>query len=72
LVDGTVPDKEFTRVQVNVWANTRVEASVLGKQAENILRDVAALQTTVLTGRIATFDETTKLRGTMQDFEFFF
>lgn len=72
MLDGTVPDKEFTRVQVNVWAATRLEASGLGKQAENILRGVAALQTTVLTGRIATFDEVAKLRGTMQDFEFFF
>lgn len=72
MIDGTVPDKELTRVQVNVWASKRLEASDLGKQVENTLRAVTALQATVLTGRIATFDEATKLRGTMQDFEFFF
>ncbi|MCE3605822.1 DUF3168 domain-containing protein [Massilia sp. P8910] len=71
FLDGGVPDKERVRVQVNVWAATRLEASSIGKQAENALRVVAGLQTTVLTGRIATFDEPTRLRGTMQDFEFF-
>ncbi|CUI04679.1 miscellaneous; hypothetical/partial homology [Janthinobacterium sp. CG23_2] len=71
MIDATVPDKERVRVQVNVWAATRLEASSIGKQAENALRIVAGLQTTVLTGRIATFDEATDLRGTMQDFEFF-
>ena len=71
MIDATVPDKERTRVQVNVWAATRLEASGIGKQAENALRVVAGLQTIVLTGRIATFDEATDLRGTMQDFEFF-
>lgn len=71
MIDNTVPDKERVRVQVNVWAVTRLEASSLGKQAENALRAVAGLQTNVLTGRIATFDDVTELRGTMQDFEFF-
>ena len=71
FLTGDVPDKERSRVQVSVWAATRLEASDIGKQAENTLRVVAGLQTTVLTGRIATFDEDTELRGTMQDFEFF-
>ncbi|WP_054266722.1 DUF3168 domain-containing protein [Massilia antarctica] len=71
FLDGGVPSKELTRVQVNVWATTRLEATSIGKQAENALRVVAGLQTTVLTGRIATLDEPTGLRGTIQDFEFF-
>lgn len=71
FLGNDVPDKERSRVQVSVWAATRLEASDLGKQAENALRVVEALQTTVLTGRIATFDEDAELRGTMQDFEFF-
>lgn len=71
FIGSEVPDKERSRVQVAVWAATRLEATDLGKQAENALRVVAGLQTTVLTGRIATFDEDAELRGTMQDFEFF-
>ena len=71
FVGGDIPDKERVRVQVNVWAATRTEASDLGRQAEHALRAVAGLQTEVLTGRIATYDETTEYRGTMQDFAFF-
>ncbi|ATQ77902.1 hypothetical protein CR152_27905 [Massilia violaceinigra] len=71
FLDGGAPSKERVRVQVSVWASTRVEASSIGKQAENALRVVTGLQTTVVTGRMATFDEDAGLRGTMQDFEFF-
>lgn len=66
---GDIPDKENTRVQVNVWADTRIAASSLGKQVEDALRG-ADLQTEVLTGRIATFDDATGYRGTLQDFSF--
>jgi hypothetical protein len=68
FLSGDRPGKTNTRMQVNVWAATRVEASALGAQAEDALRAAAALQTEVLTGRIATYDETTQYRGTMQDF----
>jgi hypothetical protein len=68
FISGDKPDKTNTRMQVNVWATTRIEASELGALVEDALRDTGALQTEVLTGRIATYDETTKYRGTMQDF----
>lgn len=71
FLDGSAPNKEFSRVQVNVWAQSRVEASDIAKAVEGALRAISTLQTEVLTGRIATFDETTEYRGTMQDFSFF-
>jgi hypothetical protein len=71
FIDGAIPDHEFSRVQVNVWADTRIEASDLGRAVEHALRAATELQTDVVTGRFATYDETTQYRGTMQDFIFF-
>lgn len=71
FLDAAIPDREFSRVQVNVWADTRIQASDLGRVIERTLRAMTELQTDVLTGRSATFDEATQYRGTMQDFSFF-
>ena len=71
FLTGEAPDKTNTRMQVNVWAATRLEASELGAQVEAAVRAAAHLQPEVLTGRVATYDETTGYRGTMQDFHLF-
>ncbi len=67
-IDPALPDRENTRLQVNVWASTRSAASALGKQVEIAMRLATGLQVEVLTGRIATYDDETECRGTMQDF----
>ena len=67
---GEVPDRENTRVQINVWASAHLEATTLGKQVESALRTSPDLQAEVLTGRAATYDETVAAHGTMQDFSF--
>lgn len=71
FIDSAIPNREFARVQVSVWADTRIEASDLGRAIEHALRGMTELQTDVITGRMATSDETTGYRGTMQDFSFF-
>lgn len=71
FLGGDVPGKTNTRMQVNVWAKTRLEASALGALVEGAMRAAVDLQPEVLTGRVATYDETTKYRGTMQDFNLF-
>jgi hypothetical protein len=68
FLSGDRPDKTNTRMQVNVWAKSRIEASELGAQIEDAIRAATALQTEVLTGRVATYDETTRYRGAIQDF----
>lgn len=70
FVDGGVPSKKNARVQVNVWAATRLDAAALAVQVEDALRGVTALQTTVLGSPIAIYEPETKLRGSMQDFSF--
>jgi Protein of unknown function (DUF3168) len=71
FLGGDRPDKANTRMQLNVWAATRIEASTLGAQVEDAVRAAVDLQPEVLTGRTATYDETTQYRGTMQDFSLF-
>lgn len=71
FLSGDRPDKVNTRMQVNVWAATRLEAAALAQQVEDAVRGAVALQPEVLTGRVATYDEATTYRGTMQDFSLF-
>lgn len=71
LLTGEQPDKQRVRMQVSVWASARVEASELGAQVESAIRAAVDLQPEVATGRVATFDEATKYRGTRQDFYLF-
>jgi hypothetical protein len=62
-----VPDKSNTRVQVNVWSATRVEARAIAKQVEDAMR-MSAMQVTVLGQPVSVYEEDTKLRGSIQDF----
>jgi len=71
FLSGDQPDKQPVRMQVNCWASTRIEASELGAQVEQAMRAAIALQVEVDSSRVATFDETTNYRGTMQDFQIF-
>ncbi len=70
FVDVTVPSKKHSRFQVNVWADTRAAAAALAIQVEDALRVVTALQTTVLSAPVATYDPATKYKGTRQDYSF--
>ncbi len=69
---GEQPDKQRVRVQVSAWSGaSRIAASELGQQVEEAIRAAANLQPEVATGRLATYDEDTKCRGTRQDFYIF-
>lgn len=72
FTDGTIPDRKNARVQINVWAESMSIADPIALQIENILRQVADLQVSVLTEVLDTYDEETSLRGTMQDFDIWF
>lgn len=69
---GEQPDKQKVRMQVSVWAGeSRIAASELGQQVETAIRAATNLLTEVATGRLATYDEETRARGTRQDFYLF-
>lgn len=69
--EALVPGTRNARVQVNVWAASRLTATALADQVEDALRLAPGLQTTVLGARVATY-ETQTLRGTRQDFDFWY
>jgi len=71
FLSGDRPDKQRVRIQVNVWSERRIEASEIGMLVEDALRSATALQVEVASGRVATYDEETNLRGSMQDFMLF-
>lgn len=71
FLGGDRPSKQFVRMQVNVWSERRIEASEIGMLVEDALRSATTLQAGVASGRVATYDEETNLRGTMQDFMLF-
>lgn len=68
FTDRTAPSKQNARMQINVWADSRLAASELGAQVEGALRAASTMQTEVIGARVATYDEETQLRGTRQDF----
>ena len=69
FIDQTTPSKSNSKFQINVWATTRSAAAALALQAEQALRG-AALQTTVLSQPVSTYETDTLLFGTRQDFSF--
>lgn len=68
FVEGTIPSKRNARMQINVWADTRLEASAMGGAVEDVLRTLIAFQATILGAAVSTYDDETGLRGTRQDF----
>jgi hypothetical protein len=72
FTDGATPDRKNARIQVDVWAATRLEASRINAEVETAIRALSALQPTVLTGRTDTYDPPTGARGAMQDFSLWY
>ncbi|WP_298406566.1 DUF3168 domain-containing protein [Janthinobacterium sp.] len=68
FVENTIPSKKNARMQINVWADTRLQATAMAGTVEDVLRTLIALQPTVLGAAIAAYDDETKLRGTLQYF----
>ena len=70
FIKQSEPSMRSARVQFNVWADTRKDASNLALQLEQALRMNEALNTTVLGAPTSLVDDISKLRGTRQDFTF--
>jgi len=66
FLDNTAPDKRNLLMQVNAWAKTRMEATVLSRQIENALC-ASALFIAIPEGEaISTYEDDTLLYGCIQ------
>ena len=64
---NAVPGVRNARVQVIVWADTRLESNTLMRQIEDAIRPSPLLGQPV-SALAAMLDDETRLRGAMQDF----
>jgi len=68
FTEGALPNKRNARVQVNVWAATRLECNNIAQQIEAALAASPLFAATPESALVAELDEFTDLRGAMQDF----
>lgn len=63
-----VPDKVNAMLQINVWADTRVQASALANQIEVAMIQATAFRARPLSAFAGDHDEDMNIYGTRQDF----
>jgi hypothetical protein len=61
--------KKNARIQINVWSATRLQASTIIRQVEDLMVQTP-LFGTVESGAESTYEEATKKYGSRQDFSF--
>lgn len=67
-VDDTVPDRRNCLIQINAWADTRLQANDLMLQIESALITSTLFQARPAGALIAAHDQDADRRGAMQDF----
>lgn len=63
-----IATKRNARMQINVWAGTRISASALAGQIEDALRVSTPFQASPIGAVTALYEPDIKLYGTQQDF----
>lgn len=66
--DNTIPTEQHSRVQINVWADTRLSANNIAKQVEDALRQATNISAAPEAESMADHDPDLNLYGTIQDF----
>lgn len=67
FLESVVPSKSNARMQVEVWAKTRLEASTLAHSARRALVE-GSLKATTLGAPVSTYEPTLKLYGSRTDY----
>lgn len=70
-VDDTLPEKRHSRFQIEVWAETRAQATTIARQIEETLV-TAHINCEVYGALTAIYDDDVRVYGTRQDFGFYF
>lgn len=71
FLDRTLPCKRNARMQINVWADTRLASNTLAMQIEDALRLSTAFQASPAGALVADHEPDLKLYGCRQDFTIF-
>ncbi|RYF75066.1 MAG: DUF3168 domain-containing protein [Comamonadaceae bacterium] len=68
FVEGAAADKRNTFVQINVWADKRLEANALARQIEEAMCAATLFTATPDSELVGDFDADVPVYGTRQDF----
>ena len=71
-LDNSPIDKRLPKVQVNCWADTRLQANQLIREVERAMTTSALFNGTPDGESSTAFDEGNEVRGAMQDFNLMF
>lgn len=66
--ESSDPGVDTGRIQVTVWARSRLAAANLSKLIKSTLRQAPIIQVTPVGARIAVYEKDTQLYGSRQDF----
>lgn len=66
--EGALPNKRNARIQINVWADSRMTANSICMQIEETLCASPLFTAEPAGALLAAVDDDTDLRGSMQDF----
>ena len=70
-IDTTAPDLKHGEYQINVWADSRLDATSTARAIEAAMRAATAFTARPLGDLVADFDADMKRHGTRQDFSVF-
>lgn len=67
-VDDKLPTLENAEIQVNVWADSRLEAKAIMKLIEEALMQATSVAARPIAASVSDFDSDMKVYGSRQDF----
>ena len=68
FIDNSLPNKENADIQINVWADTRIEAKSLIKRIEEAMLASTELQASASAAAVSDYDADIPVYGSRQDF----
>lgn len=71
FLDNSIQSQHHSRVQINVWADSRLSANTIAKQVEDALKQASNIYAAPEAEPMSDYDPDMNLYGTIQDFSIF-
>lgn len=71
-LSGGIPHKKNARMQINIWADTRLSASTISAQVEDALRSASVFIAKPESALNSTYEEDLRIYGAAQDFSIWY